>query len=194
MAIIKCEECGKEVSSKAKACPNCGFNVARSITNKNQLGCLSTAMVVLFMLLIGMTVYEALITINESPDENSPHPAKRKLSQSEKYEQRTGVSIPEDLEIQIISLVKDYPFRRAVKTRLSRPVSKEILTLIALQIKQMSPEDFKNTFINYYLPGMDSEDISWAQSHFTPELNIEINDWVLEIQNLKPENTDSHLK
>ena len=24
MALIKCSECGKEISSKAKACPNCG--------------------------------------------------------------------------------------------------------------------------------------------------------------------------
>lgn len=24
MALVKCDECGKEVSSKAKSCPNCG--------------------------------------------------------------------------------------------------------------------------------------------------------------------------
>ena len=24
MSLIKCEECGKEISSKASACPNCG--------------------------------------------------------------------------------------------------------------------------------------------------------------------------
>lgn len=24
MALIKCKECGKEVSTKAKSCPNCG--------------------------------------------------------------------------------------------------------------------------------------------------------------------------
>ncbi len=28
MALIKCPECGKEVSDKAKACPNCGYPVA----------------------------------------------------------------------------------------------------------------------------------------------------------------------
>ena len=25
MALIKCSECGKEISDKAKACPNCGL-------------------------------------------------------------------------------------------------------------------------------------------------------------------------
>lgn len=28
MALIKCPECGKEVSNKAKTCPNCGFAVS----------------------------------------------------------------------------------------------------------------------------------------------------------------------
>lgn len=27
MALIKCEECGKEISDKAKSCPNCGFPI-----------------------------------------------------------------------------------------------------------------------------------------------------------------------
>lgn len=29
MALIKCSECGKEVSDKASACPNCGFPISR---------------------------------------------------------------------------------------------------------------------------------------------------------------------
>ncbi len=28
MALIKCPECGKQVSDKAEACPNCGYPVA----------------------------------------------------------------------------------------------------------------------------------------------------------------------
>ena len=27
MAMIKCPECGKEISSKAEACPNCGMPI-----------------------------------------------------------------------------------------------------------------------------------------------------------------------
>ena len=30
MGLIKCSECGKEVSDKAKSCPNCGAPVGRS--------------------------------------------------------------------------------------------------------------------------------------------------------------------
>lgn len=28
MALIKCEDCGKEVSDKAASCPNCGAPIA----------------------------------------------------------------------------------------------------------------------------------------------------------------------
>lgn len=29
MSLINCSECGKEVSDKAKACPNCGYPVSK---------------------------------------------------------------------------------------------------------------------------------------------------------------------
>lgn len=28
MALIRCPECGKEISNKAEACPNCGYPIA----------------------------------------------------------------------------------------------------------------------------------------------------------------------
>ncbi len=31
MALIKCPECGKEVSDKAQNCPNCGYPIASSM-------------------------------------------------------------------------------------------------------------------------------------------------------------------
>lgn len=27
MALVKCKECGKDVSDKAKTCPNCGTDI-----------------------------------------------------------------------------------------------------------------------------------------------------------------------
>lgn len=35
MALIKCIECGKEISSSAKTCPHCGMNIAKFKTKKN---------------------------------------------------------------------------------------------------------------------------------------------------------------
>ena len=37
MALIKCPECGKEYSSFAKACPNCGFPTELLVKNKNNV-------------------------------------------------------------------------------------------------------------------------------------------------------------
>ena len=34
MALIKCSECGKEISDKAKKCPHCGFKI-NDRTDKN---------------------------------------------------------------------------------------------------------------------------------------------------------------
>lgn len=37
MALIKCKECGKELSDKAKICPNCGYRERKPITKKTIL-------------------------------------------------------------------------------------------------------------------------------------------------------------
>lgn len=39
MALIKCPECGKEISDKAEKCPNCGYpvNNVQNSTNKNRI-------------------------------------------------------------------------------------------------------------------------------------------------------------
>lgn len=37
MALIKCPECGKEISDKAIACPNCGCPMESKVTDKTQL-------------------------------------------------------------------------------------------------------------------------------------------------------------
>lgn len=38
MALIKCPECGREnVSDTATSCPQCGFNVAKSLINDNSI-------------------------------------------------------------------------------------------------------------------------------------------------------------
>ena len=36
MALIKCPECGKDVSTKAKACPHCGYPINQA-TNANPI-------------------------------------------------------------------------------------------------------------------------------------------------------------
>jgi len=51
MALIKCKECGKEISSAAAACPNCGKPVIK--TTPAAKGCLSVIVVVGALALMG---------------------------------------------------------------------------------------------------------------------------------------------
>jgi RNA polymerase subunit RPABC4/transcription elongation factor Spt4 len=51
MALIKCKECGHEVSTTANACPNCGAPVYRSVT------AIWVMLVIMLIVGAGMVVY-----------------------------------------------------------------------------------------------------------------------------------------
>ena len=37
MALIKCSECGKEISDTSKICPNCGIEIKNNLNETNEL-------------------------------------------------------------------------------------------------------------------------------------------------------------
>lgn len=57
MALINCSECGKEISDKAKTCPNCGYKLKRikSISPRMKVAILSVSAVVIVV--IGLAVW-----------------------------------------------------------------------------------------------------------------------------------------
>ena len=59
MALIKCEECGKEISDTAKSCPNCGFVLSKKKQNNNDGGEVSSSAkwISLFIPIIGFVLY-----------------------------------------------------------------------------------------------------------------------------------------
>lgn len=70
MALIKCEECGKEISDRANACPSCGNPINKSIneeegrvitiqqTNKKwkKRGCLSAILYIFGIIMLGKSI------------------------------------------------------------------------------------------------------------------------------------------
>lgn len=53
MALKKCKECGKEISTKAKTCPGCGAPVKAAPKQiKTKTGCLIIGGVILFIILL----------------------------------------------------------------------------------------------------------------------------------------------
>ena len=85
-----------------------------------------------------------------------------------------GPSIPDDVEYTIIQDLPRPQFdNRLVKVSLNKKVSEETLTAIAQEVRNKNA-GVERIMIGYYVRGMDTERASWATSHFTPDLDIEI--------------------
>jgi len=90
------------------------------------------------------------------------------------------VSIPDDVNYEIINQHSLPNIKRMLDIRLNKKVSKDVLTTIALTLKKSDPKRYKRTFIGYFLPGMEVNAGSWATSHFNPDLKVEIHGLTVE--------------
>ncbi len=64
--------------------------------------------------------------------------------------------------------------KRTVIIRLSGKMNESDLKQVAHFIKTSDTKSHEKTFISYYLPGWDLEDIAWATTHFNPDLTVKI--------------------
>jgi hypothetical protein len=69
MALVKCKECGKEISSAAAACPNCGKPISK--TSPAAAGCLIVIIVIVVLALIG----QCSGSDKDSKPQSAPAPA-----------------------------------------------------------------------------------------------------------------------
>lgn len=56
MALIKCEECSKEISDKASSCPSCGYKIAKSHNYKTYIIIGVVILVSIFVLIFGKKI------------------------------------------------------------------------------------------------------------------------------------------
>lgn len=67
MALITCEECGKEISSTAKSCPHCGHRTAYANEHAKKMDLTVAMYICLAAIVIGAIVlFPALITLMEN--------------------------------------------------------------------------------------------------------------------------------
>lgn len=59
MAMIKCAECGKEISSTAERCPNCGYKTAHGRSMTEAKGLLAYYVISVILLLVGVWLFFA---------------------------------------------------------------------------------------------------------------------------------------
>ncbi len=88
--------------------------------------------------------------------------------------------VPEDVRFDVVDRQElgGGIMRLTLRVRLNRPVSTDVLRAIAAKLKASESRLYNNRyniFIFYYLPGMRTSGTAWALSHFTPELEVEIN-------------------
>jgi hypothetical protein len=73
MALVKCKECGSEISNKASACPRCGAKIRRTS------GC-AWLVLILFGLLIIPPMFSGFNAANSSPEVRTASPTAQKPS------------------------------------------------------------------------------------------------------------------
>lgn len=56
MALIKCPECGKEISDTVKNCPNCGYKMKKKSEKKSKKNLMIILFVILVVLIVGGVV------------------------------------------------------------------------------------------------------------------------------------------
>ena len=81
MALVKCHECGKEVSTEAKKCPSCGANVRKP---KKDLGILGS---LFWLTVVGLSVFGLIRFSEQGVATNAPT---RTSKQSAEVSKRDG--------------------------------------------------------------------------------------------------------
>ena len=102
MALIKCSECGKEISDKAKVCSNCGTKI-KNKENKLPIiicGCIIFVLAIIIILLV--------ITLNTGDNSISSNKANSKTNENveEKSDGKEGKGFEED-KTETISISKN---------------------------------------------------------------------------------------
>ena len=86
-----------------------------------------------------------------------------------------GVSAPAgNPPYEIIGRDRSGNARCSFDVRLEERVPESSIRNIAEEIKRREAEECERTFIVHYLPGMQVDAGSWATSHFTPNLEVQI--------------------
>lgn len=89
MAMIKCPECGKDVSDKAKVCPNCGVKIKRK---SKKIPIIILVIVLLILGLVGAFIWET----NNKTNKTHENKQTAKSSSVEKTDEKTSSGFEED--------------------------------------------------------------------------------------------------
>lgn len=67
MALIKCPECGKEISNTAKSCPNCGYRIKRQKNNVKRKPTIIGGAILIIIVIILIIIQNSRYKEDSSP-------------------------------------------------------------------------------------------------------------------------------
>lgn len=145
MALIKCSECGKEISDKAVSCPNCGTKVITNQSKKDVAEKMDTdskkalyAIIGTIILLLGLGMILNNIsnnTITTSTEYSSTSKSTSTKSQTKTYNLGTTARVG-DWEITVVN-AED---KKTLKDSFGTKTTENNYIVVKLKIKNMSNE------------------------------------------------------
>lgn len=135
MALIKCPECGKQVSDKANACPNCGYSFLSKKKSNNQAKSILYSALLLNIFSVVVTVI--FLFVLEAMDGNFGSDSSSDSSVSVTFEsdistKYVNISVIMGIIIFILGFVIYYASSKVIKMSLS--VIYLIMAIVALFI------------------------------------------------------------
>lgn len=139
MSLIKCHECGHDVSTEADSCPNCGLRLARRPAS----GKLRKRVIITIVIILIVALVSILYRQHTLSPEYSLWQAKKAVEQHdvisfEKYVDVEGVS--NSLIDQVISMRKEETQPQHESEQLGESIAKGLVMLLKPHLSKMASE------------------------------------------------------
>lgn len=107
MALVKCPECGKEVSDKASACPNCGYRISHPEKMSTIIKYAKIGMICLLAVLAIIVLYKVASKVHSPFEKFSPQMTKEEVHKKfgEPNRISTEYNVDEYYNVSFVGLV-----------------------------------------------------------------------------------------
>lgn len=149
MALIKCPECGKEVSSAAESCPNCGHPISGEkktetviVKEKKKGGCLKTILTV-FLIIIVIGALGNALDANDNPKKVNPQSGSVSLDNevvATTAEQPTVFTTGDTVEVKNVQITLT-KFTESYGKDFTKPESGNVFAICEFEIVNNSSKD-----------------------------------------------------
>ena len=151
MSMKKCKECGKDVSSKAKVCPNCGKKLKMGFFKK---------MLIVFGVIIIIIIIASTGNKETSPSASSTNQLKTEQKSKESITAKIGDEITVG---HFVYRVNNIQYKKTIGNEFASETADGVFLIINISIKNQSKET--RTLDGSMFKLVDSDDIVFEHSN-----------------------------